>query len=215
MIVTLAVVLFVYFAVVHGQGMSTESPAHAPALPFLDLFTGASTYYGEPVRKVFENDYPVSCAKPDTLTSFANILGSAAKIMISAAVIVFLKFLVGKLMLFPLVFVLIGKIGLKAFLLWPWISKMMKYFKKKKKKHFHGRMMTGCVERIACVIARSSSAWTSNLGAAATFTLIDDIDENSALAKNMLRLFAGEHVAECLSFNCNADSTNNNKTWNM
>ncbi|XP_053607969.1 uncharacterized protein LOC128673851 [Plodia interpunctella] len=203
MIVIIAVVFFVYLGVVHGQVMSTESPSHSPALPFLDLFTGASNYYGEPVRKVFENDYPVSCAKPDTLTSFANVLGSAAKIMISAAVIVFLKVLGGKLMLLPLIFVLLGKIGLKAFLIWPWITKMIKYFKKKKKKHFRGRMMTGCLERIACVVARSSSAWTSNLGAAVTFIVIDDVDENSTLAKNMLRLFAGEHVAECLSINCN------------
>lgn len=187
------------------QLMSTESPQNSPSLPFLDLFTGASSYYNsEPIRKTYSDPYYVSCPKPDKLSSFANVLGSAAKIMLSAAVIAFLKLLGGKLLLFPLLFVFLGKLGLKAFLLWPMISKLMKYFKKKKKKGHKSRMIEDCSQRIACVIQRASKGWGSNLGAAATFSLIDDVDEDTSYAKALLSIFAGDKVAECMSLDCSS-----------
>ncbi|XP_059045279.1 uncharacterized protein LOC131841064 [Achroia grisella] len=205
MIGVLAVVFFVLFFRAHGQGLSTESPSHTPAIPFMDLFTGASSYYSEPIRKTYsDHDYSISCPKSDTLSSFANLLSSAAKIMISAAIIVFLKVMVGKLMLFPLTFVILGKLGLKLFFLWPMISKMMKHFKKKKKKGHKARMITDCSQRIACVIERSSKEWGSNLGAAVTFFLIDDVDKDSSYAKAMLHILAGDNVAECMSVDCNS-----------
>ncbi|KAM3964525.1 uncharacterized protein ACR2FA_001496 [Aphomia sociella] len=204
MIAVLVVVLFVLISFAQGQGLSTESPSHTPAIPFMDLFTGTSSYYPDSVRKTYsEHDYSTSCSKPDTLTSVANVLSSAAKIMLSAAIIVFFKVMVGKLMLFPLTFVLLGKLGLKVFLLWPMLSKMMKYFKKKKKGH-KARMMTDCSQRLACVIQRSSKEWATNLGAAATFLLIDDVDKNSSYAKAMLNILAGGDVAECMSMDCNS-----------
>ncbi|XP_052759428.1 uncharacterized protein LOC128202600 [Galleria mellonella] len=204
MIGVLVVVLFVLLSCAHGQGMSTESPSHKPPIPFMDLFTGASNYYTDPIRKIYsdQDSYSVSCPKSDTLSSFANVLSSAAKIMISAAIIVFFKFMVGKLMLFPLIFVLLGKISLKIFLLWPMLSKIMKYFKKKKKKGHKGRMITDCSQRVVCVIQRSSKDWGSNLGAATTFLLIDDIDKDSSYAKAMLHILAGDNVAECMSMDC-------------
>ncbi|KAL0892935.1 hypothetical protein ABMA27_014607 [Loxostege sticticalis] len=201
------VIVVVFFAAsqvsAQDHAMSTEAPPHSSSLPFLDLFTGASTYYGDSIRKTYD-PYYVSCPKPDALTTFANVLGSAAKIMLSAAVIVFLKILGGKLLLVPLLLVLLGKLGLKTFLLWPMISKLIKYFKKKKKRGYKSRMITDCSQRIACVIQRASRGWGSNLGAAATFSLIDDVDEDSSYTKALLSVLAGDKVAECMSLECSS-----------
>lgn len=188
------------------QSLSTVSPQHAPNLPFLDLFTSASNYFSEPIRKSYsDSEHYVSCPKTDSLTSFANVLGSAAKIMISAAVILILKVLAGKLLFMPVVFVLLVKLGLKAFLLWPMITKMTKYFKKKKKKGHKSRIIVDCSPRIACVIQRAShGGWSSNLGAAATFSLIDDIEKDNLFAKSMLTILAGDKVAECMSLECSS-----------
>ncbi|CAG9786238.1 unnamed protein product [Diatraea saccharalis] len=193
MLVTLAVVFVISMASAQEHlALSTEVPSRPSQLPFLDLITGASTYYSDPVpiRKAYSDPYYVSCPKSDTLNSVANVLGSAAKIMLSAAAIAFLKLLGGKLLLFPLLLVFLSKIGLKLFLLWPMISKMMKYFKKKKKKGFKSRMIMDCSQRIACVIQRASKGWGSNLGAAATFTLVDDVDEDSSYTKALLSILA-------------------------
>jgi hypothetical protein len=203
MFVTLAVVFVVSQASAQDQGMSTEPPSQSSSLPFLDLLTGASSYYGEPIRKTYSDIYYSSCPKPDSLSSFANVLGSAAKIMLSVAVIVFLKILGGKLVLFPLLLVFLAKVGLKAFLLWPMISKMMKHFKKKRKKSSKSRMITDCSQRIACVIQRASKGWGSNLGAAAAFTLIDDV-EDSSFAKALLSVMSGDKVAECMAMDCSS-----------
>ncbi|CAH0397957.1 unnamed protein product [Chilo suppressalis] len=204
MFVALVVVFVVSQASAQEQALSTETPPHSQSLPFLDLFTGASTYYGEPIRKTYSDPYYVSCPKTDALSSFANVLGSAAKIMLSAAVIAFLKMLGGKILLFPLLLVFFSKIGLKVFLLWPMISKMMKYFKTKKKKGFKPRMIMDCSQRIACVIQRSAEGWGSNLGAAATFTLIDDVDQDTSYARALLRILAGDKVAECMTIECSS-----------
>lgn len=183
------------------QALSTISPSPSPSFPFLDLFTGASNYYPD-IRKTYSDSYH-SCPKSDTLSSFANILGSAAKIMMSTALIVFLKLLGGKLMLFPLTVMIFAKMGLKALLLWPMISKMIQYFKKKTKKHHKSRSITDCSERIACVMQRATRiGWSSNLGAAATFSLIDDVEEDSSFAKLLLTILAGDKVAKCMSVEC-------------
>lgn len=205
--ILIAVVFFVASEVgAQEQALSTVPPSQPPPFPLLDLFTGASNYYSEPIRKAY-SDYSsshITCPKSDTLGSFANILGSASKIMLSAAVIIFLKLLGGKMMLFPITIMLFAKMGLKALLLWPMISKMVKYFKKKKKKgHKSSRAITDCTERIACVIQRSSRyGWSSNLGAAVTFSMIQDIDDDSSFAKIMLSVLAGDKVAGCMSVEC-------------
>ncbi|XP_047529910.1 uncharacterized protein LOC125066055 [Vanessa atalanta] len=188
----------------HDQGLSTVTP-QSPPIPFLDLFTSASNYYSEPIRKTYsDSGYHTSCPKSDTLASFASILGSAAKIMLSAAVIALMKLLAGKLFLFPLTLMVLAKMGLKALLLWPVISKMMKYLKMKKKKN-KSRMIMDCSERLACVIQRSSnSGWGSNFGAAVTFSIIDDVDEDGFIAKTLLSILAGDKVAECMSMDCNS-----------
>lgn len=195
-------VFFVAWAGAQEVHLSTEPPQNSHSLPFLDLITGASNYYD--IRKTYSDPYPVACSRPDTLSSVANVLGSAAKIMLSAAVIAFLKLIGGKLLLFPLAFVFLGKLGLKAFLLWPMISKLMKYFKKKKKKGHKSRMITDCSQRIACVIQRASKGWGSNFGAAATFSLIDDVDEDTSYARALLSILAGDKVAECMSLDCSS-----------
>lgn len=186
------------------QSLSTVTPSKSPPIPFLDLFTSASNYYSEPIRKTYSDlSHYVSCPKPDPLSTFASILGSAAKIMFSAAIIAFLKVIVGKLLLLPVVFILFVKIGFKAFLLWPMISKMMKYFKKKKKKGAKSRIITDCSQRFACVIQRSATAtWASYIGATATFFLIDDLDEDGSLAKSMLSILSDDKIAQCMSLEC-------------
>lgn len=201
MFVTLAVLIVASQAGAQEQALSTITPSPSPSFPFLDLFTGASNYYPD-IQKTYSEPY-YSCAKSDTLGSFANILGSAAKIMMSTALILFLKVLGGKVMLFPITIMLFAKMGLKALLLWPMISKMIKYFKKKTKRHPKSRSITGCSERIACVMQRATrTGWSSNLGAAATFSLIDDIEEDSSFAKLLLTILAGDNVARCMSVEC-------------
>lgn len=211
MLVTLLVVFVASRAGGGAQGqqqalsaapVAVPVPPSQPPFPFLDLFTGASSYY--PERKIYSDPthHTISCPKTDTLGSFANILGSAAKIMMSAAAIVFLKFLAGKLLLFPITAMLFFKIGLKAILLWPMVSKMIKYFKKKKKKHDKGRSIMDCSERIACVIQESSRDGWGNLGAAATFSLINDVEEDSSFAKILLTILSGDKVARCMSVEC-------------
>lgn len=187
------------------QALSAVTP-QPPAIPFLDLFTSASNHYTEPNRKSYSDSgyYHTSCPKPDTLASFASVLASAAKIMLSAAVIALIKLLGAKLFLFPLTLMVLAKMGLKALLLWPVISKMMKYLKKKKTKN-KSRVITDCSERLACVIQRSSrSGWGSNFGAAVTFSIIDDVDEDNFIAKTLLSILAGDKVAQCMSMDCNS-----------
>lgn len=206
MFVALALVFAALKTSAQEQSLGTSmSPVRSPPLPFLDLFTSASNY-PDPIRKTYsESDNYVSCPKSDSLSSFANVLGSAAKIMISAAVILVLKVLAGKLLFMPLVFVFFIKMGLKAFLLWPMITKMIKYFKKKKKKGHKSRIITDCSPRIACVIQRATyNGWSSNLGAAATFAFIDDIEEDNLFAKSLLTILAGDKVAECMSLECSS-----------
>ncbi|CAK1547109.1 unnamed protein product [Leptosia nina] len=201
-----AVVVFYVLseALAQEQALSTVTP-QSPPLPFLDLFTGASNYYPD-IRKTYSDPgyYHGSCQKTDTLSSFASLLGSAAKIMLSATVIVLLKLLGGKLLLFPLSVMLFAKLGLKAALMWPVISKMIKYFKKKKKKN-KSRLIMDCSERVACVIQKSyRSGFGSNFGTAVTFSIIDDVDEDSPIAKILLSILAGDKVAECMSMDCNS-----------
>lgn len=206
--------MFVLFVVVivatrvnaQDQSLSTATPSNSPPLPFMDLFTGASNLYSEPIRKTYtDSSYYVSCPKSDTLTSLANILGSAAKIMMSAAVIAFLKLIVGKMLLLPVVLMLFVKLGLKAFLLWPMISKMIKYFKKKKRKGHKSRIITDCSQRIACVIQKSlRSSWGSYIGATTTFLLIDDLEEDGSIAKSMLSILADDDIAQCMSLDCSS-----------
>ncbi|CAH2106471.1 unnamed protein product [Euphydryas editha] len=188
------------------QALSAVSP-QPPPIPFLDLFTGASNYYTEPNRKSYVDSgyhHHASCPKSDTLASFASVLASAAKIMLSAAVIVLLKLLGTKLFLLPLTLMVLAKMSLKALLLWPVISKMMKYIQKKKMKN-KSRIIMDCSERLACVIQRSSnSGWGSNFGAAVTFSIIDDVDEDNFIAKTLLSILAGDKVAECMSMDCNS-----------
>lgn len=201
MFVTLAVFIVASQAGAQEQALSTMPPSPSPSFPFLDLFTGASNYYPDVQKTYSEPSY--SCSKSDTLGSFANILGSTAKIMMSTALIAFLKLLGGKLMLFPLTIMLFAKMGLKALLLWPMISKMTKYFRKKSKKHHKSRSITDCSDRIACVMQRATRiGWSSNLGAAATFSLIDDVEEDSSFAKLLLTILAGDKVARCMSVEC-------------
>lgn len=206
MFVALAVLITALKVGAQEQALSTATPTKSLPLPFLDLFTSASNYYSEPIRKTYsDSGYHVSCPKSDSLSSFANVLGSAAKIMLSVAAILFLKLLAGKLLLFPLFVMLLMKLGLKAFLLWPLISKMIKYFKKKKKKGHKSRIITDCSPRMACVFQRATrQGWSSNLGAAATLLLIDDIEEDSLFAKSMLTILSGDKVAECMSLECSS-----------
>lgn len=203
MFVAFAVLFAALKASAQEQSLSTVTPPHSP--PFLDLFTSASNYFSEPIRKSYSpSENYVSCPKPDSLTTFANVLGSAAKIMISATVILVLKVLMGKLLFMPVAFVLLVKLGLKTFLLWPMLTKMIKYFKKKKKGH-KSRNIMDCSSRISCVIQRATnSGWTSNLGSAAAFSLIDDIEEDNLFAKSMLTILAGDNVAECMSLECSS-----------
>lgn len=201
MFVILAVFFVASQAGAQEQALSTVPPSPSPSFPFLDLFTGASNYYPD-VRKTYSEPYS-SCQKSDTLSSFANILGSAAKIMMSTALILLLKLIGGKLLLFPLTIMLFAKVGLKALLLWPMISKMIKYFKRKTKKHHKSRSITDCSERISCVMQRATRiGWSSNLGAAATFSLIDDVEEDSSFARLLLTILAGDKVAKCMSVEC-------------
>ncbi|XP_045497825.1 uncharacterized protein LOC123695911 [Colias croceus] len=201
-----AVVFYVLSrAVAQEQALSTVTP-QSPPIPFLDLFTGSSNYYPD-IRKTYSDPsyYHGSCQKTDTLSSLASLLGSAAKIMLSATVIVLLKLLTGKLLLLPLSVMVFAKLGLKAILMWPVISKMIRYFKKKKKKKHHSRMIMDCSERVACVIQKSyRSGWGSNFGAAVTFSIIDDVEEDSPVAKILLSILAGDKVAECMSMDCNS-----------
>lgn len=186
--------------------LSTATPSQPLPLPFIDLFTGASNIYSEPSRKSYsDSSYYVSCPKSDTLSSLANIIGSAAKILMSAAAIVFLKLLIGKMFMLPIVLTLFVKLGLKVFFLWPMISKMVKYFKKKKKKGHKSRMISDCSQRIACVIQRSSkSTWSSYIGATVTFFLIDDLEEDGTVAKSMLSILADDKIAQCMSLDCSS-----------
>ncbi|XP_063618960.1 uncharacterized protein LOC134791748 [Cydia splendana] len=210
MIVSIALLFVVFASPVFGQEnhqtLGPATPTSALPIPFMDLFTAPSNYYGEHVRKTYSDpgySYHVSCPKSDSLSSLASVLGSAAKIMMSAAVIVFLKVAAGKMMLLPLTVMLIAKAGLKAFLLWPMISKMMKYFKKKKKKGHKSRMIMDCSERIACVIQTASKdGWASHLGAAATFSMINDVEEDAPFAKVLLSVLAGDKIAQCMSLDC-------------
>ncbi|VVC97626.1 uncharacterized protein LOC126969606 [Leptidea sinapis] len=199
------VVLFIFSeAFAQDQALSTASP-QSPPMPFLDLFTGASNYYPD-IRKTYSDPsyYHGSCQKTDALSSLASVLGSAAKIMLSATVIAILKLLGAKLLFLPLSVMVFAKLGLKAILMWPVISKMIKYFKKKKKKS-KSRIIMDCSERLACVIQRSyKSSWGSNFGAAVTFSLIEDVDEDSNIAKILLSILAGDKVAKCMSLDCNA-----------
>lgn len=205
-IIGLLFVVAVHVGAQENQALSPATPTNALPLPFMDLFTGASNYYPDQIRKTYSDpgySYHVSCPKSDSLSSFASVLGSAAKIMMSAAVIVFLKVAVGKLMLLPFTVMLLAKVGFKAVLLWPMLSKMIKYFKKKKKKGQKSRMITDCSERVACVIQRSSRiGWASHLGAAASFSLINDVDEDAPLARVLLSVLAGDKVAQCMSLDC-------------
>ncbi|XP_072931563.1 uncharacterized protein [Epargyreus clarus] len=199
MFVVIVVFCVMFKAAAQDQALSTASPQ---ASPFLDLFTGASNYYGDSIRKAYDPGY-YGCPKSDTLSSFASMLASAAKIMFSAAVIMFLKLLAGKLLLVPLAVAVLAKLGLKTLFLWPVISKMIKYFKRKKRKGHKSRMITDCSQRLACVIQRSSkSDWSSSFGAAVTFLLVDDVDEDSTIAKSLLSVLAGDKVAQCMSIDC-------------
>ncbi|CAD0199208.1 unnamed protein product [Chrysodeixis includens] len=204
MIVLLVVFVVSAGAQDHSQGPAT--PSYSPPMPFLDLFTGGANLYPDPIRKTYsEPSNYVSCPKSDSLSAFASILGSAAKIMFSAAIIAVLKMIIGKMLLLPVVFLLFAKVGFKAFLLWPMISKMMKYFKKKKKKGHKSRVITDCSQRIACVIQRSStSSWASYIGATATFFFIDDLEEDSSFAKSMLSILSDDKIAECMSLDCSS-----------
>ncbi|KPJ08201.1 hypothetical protein RR48_12940 [Papilio machaon] len=198
------VVIFVVSRVcAQEHGLSTAPPYNSQQFPFLDLFTGSSNYYPD-IRKTYtDSGYYTSCPKPDTLASFASILSSAAKIILSAAIIMLVKLLAGKLLLLPIIVMIIAKLGLKALLLWPLISKMIKYFKKKRRKGMKSRIITDCSQRFACAIQKSSSAgWSSNVGTAVAFSLIDDIEEDSSFAKSILSALAGDKVAECMSMEC-------------
>ncbi|XP_041978455.1 uncharacterized protein LOC121732587 [Aricia agestis] len=199
-----AVVFFV--ATVAAQDQSLSAQTHPP-LPFMDLFTGASNLYSNlysnPIRKTYSDpEYHGSCQKTDTLTSFANFLTSAAKVMLSAAVIILLKLLGGKFLLLPIAVMVFVKMGLKALLLWPVITKMIKHFKKKKKRNNNSRTIRDCSERLACLIQRSSHSFGSNIGAAVTFSLIDDVDDDHFVAKTLLSILAGDKVAQCMSLDC-------------
>ncbi|XP_069358857.1 uncharacterized protein [Maniola hyperantus] len=200
------VVVFYLLTKVSAQDQSLRAVTpQSPLVPFIDLFTGASSYSSEPIRRTYSDGYyHASCSKPDTLASFANVLGSVAKIMVSAAVIALLKILGGKLLFLPITVMVLAKMGLKAILLWPLISKLMRYLRKKKNK---ARVIMDCSERLACVLQRSSdSGWGSNFGSALTFFMIDDVDEDGFVAKTLLSILAGEKVAECMSLDCNSGS---------
>lgn len=205
MFVTVVVFCVLSLVVAQEQALSTVSP-HSASMPFLDLFTGGSNFPNPDIRKTYSDSsyYHDSCQKTDNLSSFASLLGSAAKIMLSATVIVLLKLLGGKLLLFPLSVMVFAKLGLKALLMWPVISKMIKYFKKKKKKN-KSRLIMDCTERVACIIQRTyKSGFGSNFGTAVTFSIIDDVDEDSPIAKTLLSILAGDKVAECMSMDCNS-----------
>ncbi|XP_049869214.1 uncharacterized protein LOC126368981 [Pectinophora gossypiella] len=198
MFVIVVVVFVASQAGAHEQALSTSPPP-----PFMDLFTAVGNHYYPENRKTYSDSHYVSCPQPDSLGSIASILGSAAKIVFSVAAIAFLKIIGGKMMLFPLTFILLAKMGLKAVLLWPMISKMVKYFKKKKKKDHKGRSAVDCSDRIACVMHRAArDGWGSHLGAATAFTLIDDVHEDSSYAKILLTILAGDKVAKCMSVEC-------------
>lgn len=205
MFVALTVLLAAVKVSAQDQSLSTVSPPQSLP-PFMDLFTSASNYLSEPIRKTYSDPgHYVSCPKTDSLTSFANVLGAAAKIMGSATIILVLKMLAGKLLLTPLLFVLVAKLGLKAFLMWPMISKMIKYFKKKKKNGHKSRVIMDCSPRVACVIQRAARyGLATNAGAAVAFSLINDIEEDSLFAKSLLTVFAGDKVAECMSLECSS-----------
>lgn len=98
---------------------------------------------------------------------------------------------------------LLAKVGLKALLLWPIISKMKKYLKKKKKNQ--SRAFADCSERLSCVLKRSSdNGFVGNFGAALTFSMIDDFDEDGFVTRALLSVLAGDKVAECMSLDCNS-----------
>ncbi|CAH2037660.1 unnamed protein product, partial [Iphiclides podalirius] len=202
MFVGIVVVFVAALAAAQEHALSTAPPSNPHPFPFLDLFTGSSNYYPD-IRKTYtDSGYYTSCPKADTLASFASILSSAAKIMLSAAIIMLVKLLGGKLLLLPIIVMFIAKLGLKALLLWPLISKLIKYFKKKRKKGLKSRIITDCSQRFACVIQKSSQAgWMSNIGAAVAFSFIDDVEEESLFAKSILSALAGDKVAESSSSN--------------
>ncbi|KAG7302836.1 hypothetical protein JYU34_012816 [Plutella xylostella] len=100
---------------------------------------------------------------------------------------------------------ILAKVGLKAVLLWPMISKMIKYFRKKKKKWEKARVIKDCSQRIACIIQRSArDGWGGNLGAALTFTLIEDVEDESSFVSTLLDIFAGEKVSKCMAIECSS-----------
>lgn len=201
MFVTVVVLYFATKVTAQEQSLST---VNQPTLPFLDVFTGASSQY-KPIRKTYSDghNYHVSCPRSDSLASFASVLGSAAKIMFSAAVIAFLKLIGVKLLLFPVTVMLLAKVGLKAVLLWLIISKIKKYLKKKKKKQ--SRVIADCPERLSCVLKRSlDSSFGGNFGTALTFSMMDDFDEDAIVPRALLSVLAGDKVAECMSLDCNS-----------
>lgn len=201
----LAVVVFYVITLAVAQDTSL-SPVTRNPIPFLDMLTGPSNMYSEHIRKTYSDPgyYHASCPKADTLTSFANFLTSAAKVMLSVAVIIILKVVGGKLLLLPIAVMVFVKMGLKALLLWPVLSKMIQHLKKKKKKN-NSRVVKDCSERLACLIQRTSSSdWENNFGAAVTFSLIDDVDEDSYVVKSLLSILAGDKVAQCMSLDCNS-----------
>ncbi|CAG5031687.1 unnamed protein product [Parnassius apollo] len=202
MFVGIVVIFVVSWAAAQEHALSTVSPQNSQPFPFLDLLTDSSNYYPD-IRKTYsDTGYHASCPKTDTLASFASVLSSAAKIVLSAAIIMLVKLLAGKLLLLPIIVMVIAKLGLKTLLLWPLITKMIKYFKKQK-KGLKSRVITDCSQRFACVIQKSSqTGWSSNIGAAIAFSLIDDIEEDSAFAKSVLSMLAGDKVAKCMSVEC-------------
>lgn len=187
-----------------GTALSTVQTNPVPA-PFADLFPGASSYIYDGVRKVYSDPgYSHTVCptyKSDALSSLASVLGSAAKIMLAAAAIAFLKVMGGKLLLLPLTVILIAKMALKTLLLWPILSKLMKFLKKKKKKH--ARTLVDCTERVSCLMRRSvQSGWGSNLGSAVAFSIIQDVEDDSPITSIMLNILAGHKVAKCMDISC-------------
>ncbi|GBP29712.1 hypothetical protein EVAR_13635_1 [Eumeta japonica] len=206
------IVVFVLFFMLcvaaqeHGNPLSTVAPSAQQNIPFMDLFTGASNYFSEPQRKTYVDPgyYSPYCPRTDILGSFASILASAAKIMLATVAIVFLKVVGAKLLLLPVTVMLVTKIGMKALILWPLISRMIKYFRRKGKKgHKHkGRTVTNCSERVSCVLRKAiNGGWTSEIGAAAAFSLID-VEEDPSYSATLLNILAGDEVARCMQVEC-------------
>lgn len=189
-----------------GTALSTVHSTQPP-LPLLDLFPGATNYISDSIRKSYgESGYghPICPTyKSDSLSAFANILGNAAKIMLAAVTITFLKTVAGKLLLLPFTVLLMVKIGIKTLLLWPILLKLMKYFKRRKKKIYKGRSIGDCSKRIACVIRQTVDAgWGNNLGAAVAFSVMKNIDNDSSYSHLLVNVLAGEKIAECMKIVC-------------